>query len=611
MTDVTLKDVATGYNLKTNLNDNNDKIEAGFTNSLSKVGGDSNQMATTIDMNGQRITGLVDAVAASEPVRLGQAASILNVTATALNQNTVSKVLYPRSAAEQAAGIGDIDDDDENTAGAITDAHYPWGDVRRYQTGATNVHLAIQAALNQNIQSNSDAAPVVTHNETYDIGANTLTWLASGEDNRVWYAENTTITKSANAAAITIGGASAVSLNCKILGNLNIHTSATFSSVSATGCQIRHQKGGEFHVSADGWGVGVQVYAQGYACSFNEFHLGYFNDNKTSLQVYVHADSSSAAVGNTFHGGHFDMTDTGTAATKYIDVPKNTNFARSTAFYSPRFELPTSTTIGYFFYDDASGTYLHWPRVDTDGTVSNTEITFGPDSQFGGLFGGRDVKVGKNIGGTANQTVDDFGDRTLIEASDGIAWTQARAGKASTMMRLRRSVVNDSQIPIVDLTDAHAAGSNGSQGMRVKAGVHNASGSYFYTAEEMKTIRKNSDDMVYHCIVAHTSASENEPGKGADWDDKWEFLGYEDSSLTAWASGQSYTAPDTLFKIGQNGRLHTNQATADTTGVPLTISLSEGTPNTVSSAKMNTTHKVPVYDGSGSLIGYIPIVADF
>ena len=608
MTDVTLKDVATGYNLKTNINDNNDKIEAGFTNSLSKVAGDSNQMSTTIDMNGQRITGLVDAVAASEPVRLGQAASILNVTSTALNQDTVSAVLYPRSAAEIAASIAV-----GTTAGTVCDAHYQWGDVRRYQTGGTNVHLALQAALNQNVQSNSDAAPVVTHNETYDIGANTLTWLASGEDNRVWYAENTTITKSANAAAITIGGASAVSLNCKILGNLNIHTSATFSSVSATGCQILHQKGGEFHVSADGWGVGVQVYAQGYDCSFNEFHLGYFNDNKTSLQVYVHADSSSAAVGNTFHGGHFDMTDTGTAATTFIDVPINTNFARSTSFYSPRFELPTSTTIGYFFLDNASGTYLHWPRVDTDGTVSNTEITFGPSSQFGGLFGGRDVKVGKNIGGTANQTVDDFGDRTLIEASDGIAWTQATAGRAGTMMRLRRSIANSSGLPIVDLTDAHSAGSNGSQGIRVKAGRGDQTTTYFFSAQRMGHIVKNSDNMIYHCIANKGSSShgDDEPGKGANWDDYWEFLGYEDASLSAWATGQTYTIGTTVFQIGQDGKIHTNQAAADTTGVPLTITLGEGTPNTVSSAHMNTTHKIQIFDCAGSSIVYIPVVADF
>ena len=104
MAKVTLTDITSGYALTTTVNANNTLIENEFDNCLSRDGSSPNQMAANIDMNSNRITNLPTATANSEPVTLGQAASIAGVT-NAFNQGTIGSTLWPQTTAESNAGV--------------------------------------------------------------------------------------------------------------------------------------------------------------------------------------------------------------------------------------------------------------------------------------------------------------------------------------------------------------------------------------------------------------------------------------------------------------------------------------------------------------------------
>ena len=76
MTDITLKDIKSGYNLN-KINDNFETIEANINNtSVQSIGG-NNTMSQALDMNNQRLLNLPSPEAPTEPVRLQDLESIV------------------------------------------------------------------------------------------------------------------------------------------------------------------------------------------------------------------------------------------------------------------------------------------------------------------------------------------------------------------------------------------------------------------------------------------------------------------------------------------------------------------------------------------------------
>lgn len=70
MSKVVLGDVASGFGVTTVVNTNNDLIEAGFDNSLSRNGAVPNQMQANLDMGGKRVINLGAPVNPTDGVRL-------------------------------------------------------------------------------------------------------------------------------------------------------------------------------------------------------------------------------------------------------------------------------------------------------------------------------------------------------------------------------------------------------------------------------------------------------------------------------------------------------------------------------------------------------------
>ena len=150
MTDVTLKNVGTGYDLKTTINDNNDKLEAALEKTLNKHGGEANSMSADIDLaSAHRVTNAADAVNNQDYVTLAQAAAIVVVDEVLLSSTNIGTVIFPRTDAETAAGIAAYVG--TNTMGDIMFPQFEQGDVRRYGANELSLDnsLAFRAAAKQ------------------------------------------------------------------------------------------------------------------------------------------------------------------------------------------------------------------------------------------------------------------------------------------------------------------------------------------------------------------------------------------------------------------------------------------------------------------------------
>ena len=236
MTDVTLKDVASGFNQKTTINDNNSTIETGFANSVSKVAGSDNQMATNLDMNSNRVTNLLDGVQNQDAATVAQLSNLTTVATTALTANNVGAVIYPKTAAETSAGIYEVGDGSYTaTKGNIVSPWYAPGDVRRYgadQSGDDSA--AFQAALSQNEEALGDTVTSPQGTFQIDTGLTWLTGLQQWEDH-CWESNGTKLTTANNIDMITIGPPSGSNevLHLTILGHL--YLSCTYTAGSKTG----------------------------------------------------------------------------------------------------------------------------------------------------------------------------------------------------------------------------------------------------------------------------------------------------------------------------------------------------------------------------------------
>lgn len=155
MAKLSLSDVASGYNLASALNANNDALEAALENTLSRDGTAPNGMNANLDMNSKRIINVGSPEAGTDAARWADVTSALAIT-TILPAQTGNSgkyvttdgtnlswseafAKYARTAAEITAGI------------TPTNYFYPPMNVKRYGAtgdGVTNDGTALQAAIN-------------------------------------------------------------------------------------------------------------------------------------------------------------------------------------------------------------------------------------------------------------------------------------------------------------------------------------------------------------------------------------------------------------------------------------------------------------------------------
>lgn len=83
----TLTDVTSGFGTAAVINDNNDKIEAAFDNTLSRDGSSPNQMESNLDMNSNRVINLKDAENDTEAVTLRQAKDLVSLALSVKKEN--------------------------------------------------------------------------------------------------------------------------------------------------------------------------------------------------------------------------------------------------------------------------------------------------------------------------------------------------------------------------------------------------------------------------------------------------------------------------------------------------------------------------------------------
>jgi hypothetical protein len=167
MAKLTLTDVTAGYASVSKLNANNSAIEAAIENTLSRDGTGPNEMQSPLDMNQNRIYNLPSATSNSEPVTLGQAASIAGVDVP-FNAQTVGEVLYPRTASEIAASVTPV-----NYA-------YEPGNVLRYGTNTTPGTTDMTTAIRNALLSCPDGGHIYAPAGVYGVTSISLSGVSCG-----------------------------------------------------------------------------------------------------------------------------------------------------------------------------------------------------------------------------------------------------------------------------------------------------------------------------------------------------------------------------------------------------------------------------------------------
>jgi len=268
------------------------------------------------------------------------------------------------------------------------------------------------------------------------------------------------------------------------------------------------------------------------------------------------------------------------------------------------------------------------------------------------------ARLGENLLGSPNATIINDGGPGVIIAPDQFFMAPYRGGGGTTAHKIIRAQANSNLLPVSDVRDVYS-GSGAPQTCRsvLTRYRYTDSGAYHFKANASGEIVSNfrvdppaasawssgatyaADAHVtyglstwrcqtagvgtstdapgtssptdgyswseyeggyFECIVAHDPADVTtaEPGKGADWKLYWERLQqfgtnsvYGSPNSAKWDAGYgTYAARITVFTIRGGGQIHTNQSTATATvGAQ--------------------TNRMPIYDTTGTLIGYIPIYA--
>lgn len=471
--------------------------------------------------------------------------------------------------------------DEEVSAGVtITNKEYLPGDVRRYGAvgdGTTDDSTAIQSALDV-----AGAHPVVFQPATtYRIDTG-LTWATS---NSIVYGNGAILTTANDIVGLTVGnlGAGNVYYKMKLNGGLYLQNTGTSTKQAFLLQQVYE---GEFHISALNWYYGLEMTSSAVGCVYNKIYVDAMISN--DYGVYLHPTSNGWVNENNFYGGRFGsgsstlqwhvyMPDSGTT----YGQPNNNKF------FGPSFECASTGSMQGFYLDGGIQNYLDNPRVENLGTISDIEIKITSDAINAVVMHPYLTFAGDEAGGAM---IEDLGVESLILAIDKFRWSARQNGPASTMIDFYRARANSGQVPVAELRDYYTQSQDA---MTYKSSVgRQTTAGYHFKAVYMGSIVTGADGRDYHCISGHTSSATDEPGVGANWATYWELLPSTAANGTAWATSTAYTGESTHFVLSTQGHILTNQATADT--------------NTPSGA---TAYKLPIYNSSHTLLGYIPIYA--
>jgi hypothetical protein len=454
------------------------------------------------------------------------------VTGTTLSQSVIGGYLYPRTAAEIAAGV--------------TPAyyHYAPGVVERYGAntipGTTDMYAAITAALRQNEQDGG--ADVVTGATTYQCSAG-LTWCAAGQDWKVWHANNTTLQFSSDVIGLTVGSIAAATecVSQKILGNLYAYNTIGSTTSTKEGFRFQQCYEGEFHISALGWEWGYRCASNNVVnCGYNEFYPGRIRNNTRGFAMDTLTDGVCNQ--NTHHGGRFAVSNTGQWLVDFSGASCNSN-----RFIGTSFEMANTGALQGHVYMDGLENQLITCRFEGGGTISQDWVVIDVTARGYSIidcYGLRDGYItGRGRGGK-------------IVSVDEHEFTDAGGGAATVpTLAYHRSKSNADAIPVARFWDMYS-GSGGAGGVEIAA-RRSSAGQLLSLKTLGSIVNKGANTQNYACIVGHTSGASTEPGVGASWTTYWIALpaGDDDLGASAWVTSTLYAGQATRFEIDAVGVL--------------------------------------------------------
>lgn len=536
----------------------------------------------------------------------------------------IGTTLYARSDAETSASIADYTGG--STKGTIVRPWIPWGDPMRYGASGTGAsvdgsdHLAIQAALDQSIQSDDDAAPVTTDQRTFYIDTG-VTWCAAGESGVHWFARGTVIETDQDIDALAVGpiALETQSSNLRIDGDLRIkYTGATLASaLTGTGFLVQQVYESSFNIGVQNFKYGIQCHATDSGCVYNDFYLSIIKGNWRN--VWLNPDVIQVGGGtrgpgwvneNVFHGGRFTVRDDGDAYDWHIYLygtpgarPGGTEGRinpNNNRFINPNLEgAPSPSTIEGGYFDGGAYNCLFHPRTEMS-NVQNIEILLAQGSVLSVVYGGYDTRAGYSS--SLNETVRDLGQRNRVLTTDMLRINSGKSGRATTAFRATRGQRNETQErAIYEAIDAYSNSGFG-QGYSSRLKRYDYDDSYHYqaaTTGDIVSQDAGTDFGVhYECIAQHTAAADNEPPSqanpsgGANWRDYWEPVGFDDLGsvgIAAWdVAHGTYNAKTILFSIDGRGDIRTTRTAAATT-------------------LGSVVGRLEILDEAGASVGFLPI----
>lgn len=529
----------------------------------------------------------------ANPVVIGSSAlTFIAVGSAADSQASVGILLKPRTAAEASAGIDDYVPGN-TTQGRIV---RPWldpGDFFRYGAAGDDVindHDAVQAAFDQNIQSDDDAATIKSGQHTHYIVGSLSLWNDDIRD-KVWFASDTKFRWDADTDGIVIGPnvSGEEARGCRILGHMEVENDLDHIASTMQGLEFRNVKRGEFHIGAKKWQNGIALFPNNEGCSYNRFYLGDVTRNNYGIRLRP-GGTTGWCNENTFHYGQFGTGGAGETYNWYIFIEATSSTLSSgrpnnNRFVQPAFDMNNADTMSGAYLDEGTYNVLEQPRNEMSGTVTVADIKLAPTSFRCKVYPGYDVSQGFGSSGGDNSRVLDLGVENIVFANDGIHFCQGRSGYASEVIDVKRGRQNTNQLPVIAAHDLYD-NSGSPQGFlanlnasRAAAGTQSYGYKVTQSGDLVSTGSSANNDLVYwECIQAHTSASSNEPGVGANWRDYWvscktDYINA--GAANAWVISTAYAERTDVAQITGQGHFQLGDTSAPKI-MPLTVDPTAG-----------------------------------
>jgi hypothetical protein len=483
-----------------------------------------------------------------------------SIGATTLNQATIGGHLWPQTGAEAAASV------------TPSKLYYEPGDVRRYGAvgdDSTNDAAAFQAAFDQNVRAEHDAAEIKSGPHTYYIVGALNLW-PSNVYNRSWYAQNTVMRWAANTDGIVIGPNSAdnQAKNCRIAGHLQVENDIDHTASSGSGLDFRNVRSGIFHVGAKKWQNGIFCRPVDSGFGYNRFFLGEMTRNNYGLYLQP-GGSTGWCNSNSFHGGSFGGV-TGQTYNWHIYIEQTTSSLSNgqpnqNRFHDCDFDMHTGATMSGAYLDEGQWNRLDSPRIEMNGTISVAQIKLAPQSRSAYISPGYDLTSGWETSGDDNNTVLDLGIENIVFGQDGLHISPRRGGYAAEVIEVKRTLPNTGLVPVIAAHDLYDDGGS-PQGFlanlnktRALAATQSWGFKVTQTGDLVSTGAAANDDLVYwECIDTHASSTSNtEPGVGSVWRDYWVSCKTDNingGAAAAWsASAGTYTERIDVARITSKG----------------------------------------------------------